>query len=188
MINALFAQYDYSYDAQLYTDTSNDGSILAAVLFGIILLLVLVVPAVAGLWKVFTKAGKPGWAAIVPFYNWYTWIQVVGRPMSWFWILLGLTVLSWIPLLGIFASIALLIFVIILSLDLAKSFRKDVAMGVLIALLPMIGLPILGFGKSKYHGAAVQASTIDESFLSKPKTTKTAANSDKSDKNEDADQ
>ena len=44
---------------------------------------------IAGLWKTFAKAGEPGWAAIVPFYNVYVMTQIVGRP-AW-WVVLALS-------------------------------------------------------------------------------------------------
>lgn len=190
MFKALFAQYDYSYDAELYTDASgSDGALFAgAMLFFLVLLLVLIIPAVVGLWKVFTKAGKPGWAAIVPFYNWWVWIEIVGRPQSWFWILLGLTLFSWIPVLGLFASIAAFVFTIILSIDLAKSFGKDAGMGVLVALLPFIGLPILGFGAAKYVGPSVKQTIAEPPYpthkpaASTPKAEKKTEKTDESDK------
>src|SRR6266403_3428508 len=63
---------------------------------------------IAAWWKIFSKAGQPGWAAIIPIYNWIVWCKIVGRP--WWWILLML--------------ICFPIFFIILSIDLAKSFGK----------------------------------------------------------------
>lgn len=195
MFKALFAQYDYSYDAPLYTDTSASDTAFftGAMLFFLVLVLALIIPAIIGLWKVFVKAGKPGWAAIVPFYNWWIWIEIVGRPQSWFWILLGLTLFSWIPILGFFASIAVFVFTIILSIDLAKSFRKDAGMGVLIALLPFIGLPVLGFGAAKYDGPSVKQQTVAEPPYPKHKSASTTApkatkSSSAADKNDDSDE
>lgn len=192
MFKALFAQYDYSYDAPLYTDTSTSDAAFftGAMLFFLVLVLALIVPTLIGLWKVFVKAGKPGWAAIVPFYNMWVWVEIVGRPQSWFWIYLGLALFSSIPFLGLFASVGLLVFAIILSIDLAKSFRKDAGMGVLIALLPFIGLPILGFGAAKYDGPSVKQQTVAEppypthksaTSAAAPKATKSSAAADKND-------
>ena len=165
MFKALFAQNDYSYDAELYGNSGgSDGAAFAGAVIFLLILLILVLPAIIGLWKVFKKAGRPGWAAIVPFYNYWVWIEIVGRPQSWFWILLALTLVSIIPVLGLFASIGALVFTIILSIDLAKSYGKDAGMGVLIALLPFIGLPILGFGKAKYIGPSVKPTIEDQPY------------------------
>jgi hypothetical protein len=94
--------------------------------------------ALASLWVVYTKAGQPGWAAIVPIYNLYVWTKIVGRP--WWWMLLML-----VPLVNI-------IIAIILNLDLARSFGKTAAYGVGLMLLGFIFYPMLAFGSSTYTG------------------------------------
>ena len=95
---------------------------------------------IVALWKVFTKAGQPGWASIIPIYNLYVWCKIVGRP--WWWILLML-----IPFVNF-------IIAIILCIDMAKSFGKGAGFGIGLALLGIIFLPILGFGSAQYQGAA----------------------------------
>ena len=62
-------------------------------------------------WKVFTKAGQPGWAILIPFYNTYVLLKIVGRPGWWL-------VLMFIPLVNI-------VIAIIVAIDLAKSFGKS---------------------------------------------------------------
>jgi hypothetical protein len=105
--------------------------------------LVIAVASIVGLWKIFVKAGKPGWAAIVPFYNLYVMLQIVGRP-GW-WLLLFL-----IPYVNI-------VFLIIVAIDLAKSFGKSTAYGVLaLGFFSFVGYPLLGFGKDKYIGPSVK--------------------------------
>jgi hypothetical protein len=93
------------------------------------------------MWKVFTKARQPGWASIIPIYNLYVWCKIVGRP--WWWILLML-----IPLVNF-------IILIILSIDLAKSFGKGAGFGIGLALLGIIFWPILGFGSAQYQGPPI---------------------------------
>ena len=61
--------YNYSYSA---------GGAGAAVMF--LLMIAVYVVVVIGWWKTFVKAGQPGWAAIVPFYNLYIWVKIAGRP------------------------------------------------------------------------------------------------------------
>lgn len=107
---------------------------------GIIGLLIALLMIVA-MWKVFTKAGQPGWASIIPIYNLYIWCKIVGRP--WWWILLML-----IPLVNFIVGI-------ILCIDMAKSFGKGAGFGIGLALLGLIFLPILGFGSAQYQGPAV---------------------------------
>jgi hypothetical protein len=90
------------------------------------------------MWKVFDKAGKPGWAAIIPFYNQWVLMEVAGRPGWWFLLLL-------IP----FVSIVIWI---IVSLDVATSFGKGVGFGIGLWLLGFVFYLILGFGSATYVG------------------------------------
>jgi uncharacterized protein DUF5684 len=120
---------------QLAAGSSNTGGLIAGLLVG----LVVVVFMIAAMWKVFSKAGKPGWAAIIPIYNTYVLCKVAGRPGWW-------TVLFFIPLVDIVISI-------IVALDVAKAFGKGGAFGFfLLWLLPIIGYPILGYGGATYQG------------------------------------
>lgn len=93
---------------------------------------------IAAMWKIFSKAGQPGWAAIIPIYNWIVWCKIVGRPAWWVLLLL----------------ICFPIFYIILCLDLAKSFGKGGGFAVGLILLSIIFFPILGFGSATYQGPA----------------------------------
>ena len=105
------------------------------------IMLVVAVPIIAGMWKTFVKAGKPGWAAIIPIYNVVVMLEIVGRPIWWI-------ILMLIPCVGIVVQI-------IIYIDLAKSFGKGSGFGVGLALLPFIFLPILGFGDARYLGPSV---------------------------------
>lgn len=93
---------------------------------------------IAAMWKVFTKAGQPGWAVIIPIYNIYILLKIVGKP--WWWLLLML-----IPFVN-------LIFAIWTTNLLSKSFGKDEGFTVGLLLLGIIFYPILGFGDAKYLG------------------------------------
>src|SRR5438552_10285591 len=117
------------------TSSAGGGSPVPGIIGLLIALLVIVAT-----WKVFTKAGQPGWASIIPIYNLYIWCKIVGRP--WWWILLML-----IPFVNF-------IILIILVIDLAKSFGKGVGFGIGLLLLPIIFFPILGFGSAQYQGPA----------------------------------
>jgi uncharacterized membrane protein YtjA (UPF0391 family) len=111
----------------------------AALLFNCFVLL-LVVFVIAGMWKVFTKAGKPGWAAIIPIYNTIVILEIVGRPIWWI-------ILMLIPCVGF-------VIAIIVCIDLAKSFGKDALYGIGLAFLGIIFFPMLGFGSATYRGPA----------------------------------
>ena len=55
----------------------------AAAGVGMLINLAIAVVGIAGQWMIFTKAGKPGWAAIIPIYNLVVWLEIVGRPTWW---------------------------------------------------------------------------------------------------------
>jgi hypothetical protein len=113
------------------------GACGACGVFGMLIPLAIFVVIVAGLWKVFEKAGKPGWAAIIPIYNIIILLEIVKRPIWWI-------VLYFIPIVQLLAAI-------VVGLELAKRFGKSQAFGIGLALLPMIFIPILGFGKDQYQ-------------------------------------
>ena len=94
---------------------------------------------VAAMWKMFSKAGQPGWASIIPIFNTYIMCKIAGRPGWWL-------ILFFIPFVN-------LIIWIILCVDIAKAFGKGTGFGVGLLLLPFIFFPILGFGSAQYQGA-----------------------------------
>lgn len=129
-----------------------------------IILLVLLVCALAILfiaseWRVFQKAGKPGWASIIPFYNGWTLARVGGKP-GWWGLLAGLSVTvninGTIPFgvvvaLGAVAGLLFILWLLI-ALGVARNFGKSAPFGFLLGILPFIGYPILGFGSAQYAG------------------------------------
>ncbi len=100
--------------------------------------LVVAVLCIAGEWKVFTKAGQPGWACIIPFYNIYVMTQITGKPAIW---------VLWCCIPG-----ANIVFGIWLINMLSKSFGKEEGFTVGLIFLPFIFWPMLGFGDAKYIG------------------------------------
>ena len=102
--------------------------------------IVLVLLIVAGMWKVFVKAGKPGWAAIVPIYNIIVLLEIAGKPLWWF-------ILFFIPIVNI-------IVIIIVLVALARNFGKGVGFALGLLILPFIFYPILGFGDARYQPVA----------------------------------
>lgn len=121
-------------------DSSSSGMIEAIGAFGIIIYLGIIVLMIASMWKVFTKAGKPGWAAIIPIYNVIILLEIIGKP-AW-WIILYL-----IPLVNIVVAI-------IITNLLSKSFGKGTGFTLGLIFLGFIFLPILGFGSATYQGPA----------------------------------
>jgi len=126
----LLAQVEYSYSS------SSQGQAPGPLFW--IFWLAFTVLMIAACWKIFTKAGQPGWASIIPIYNWYILCKIVGRPGWWVILLL-------IPFVNFIVGI-------VLCIDLAKSFGKGVGFGIGLVLLSVIFFPILGFGSAQYQG------------------------------------
>ncbi|MBI2819763.1 MAG: signal peptidase I [Acidobacteria bacterium] len=105
-------------------------------LFGIFILACIVL-IIASFWVVFIKAGKPGWACIVPIYNLIVLLEIAGKPL--WWILLML-----IPLVNI-------VIAILVAIAVAKNFGKSAGFGIGLAFLPFIFYPVLAWGDSQYQ-------------------------------------
>jgi hypothetical protein len=114
-----------------------DGSGGMGMLMWVWLAVVLI--CVVGIWMVFTKAGKPGWASIIPIYNLFVLIDIVGKP--WWWVLLFL-----IPVVNF-------IIAILVAVALAERFGKGVGYAIGLIFLPFIFYPMLGFSDAKYTPA-----------------------------------
>ncbi|MEO9532122.1 MAG: DUF5684 domain-containing protein [Crocinitomicaceae bacterium] len=118
----------------------------------IIVFIAIIVLMIVSTWKVFEKAGKPGWAAIVPIYSTIVMVQVSKKPMWWAAILLlgGI-----IPVVG---PIAALVGGVIINMAIAKAFGKSEGFGVGMALLGLIFWPMLAFSDATYEGEAAAES------------------------------
>jgi hypothetical protein len=90
------------------------------------------------MWKIYTKAGKPGWAAIIPIYNIIVLLEIVDKPLWWL-------ILMLIPFVNIVISI-------IVTVELAKKFGQSVGFAIGMILLSIIFYPILAFGSATYKG------------------------------------
>src|SRR5271166_1874328 len=91
---------------------------------------------IASIWKVFEKAGQPGWAALVPIYNIITVLKIAGKPAWW--------------LALFFVPVANLVVIIMTVVALAKSFGKGTGFGLGMLFFGFIFYPILGFGAAEY--------------------------------------
>lgn len=138
LFNLIILQSRYRYNDY---DEEAVGLAIGIMIVYFVFILAFIVLMVISMWKIFEKAGKPGWAAIIPIYNIIVLLEIVGRPV--WWILLML-----IPCVNIVINI-------IVCIDLAKSFGKDAGYGIGLALLSIIFFPMLGFGKAQYIGPSV---------------------------------
>jgi hypothetical protein len=121
---------------------SEAGGIVAALFGGVFFLLALLVFVIvaAGMWKVFEKAGEPGWAALIPIYNLVVLVKIAGKEMWW-------VVLMLLPCVNFVAAV-------MICIDIARKFGKDTVYGVGLAFLPFIFFPMLGFGPAQYNRSA----------------------------------
>lgn len=130
------------YEEGYYTDipSSVDNSVIAGVFaflgIWIIFALALTVFLIICNWKIYKKAGREGWEAIVPIYNIIVKFQFLNIPM---WVL----ILCFIP--GANAAVP-----IITAINMAKKFGKNGGFAVGLIFLPIIFYPILAFGDAMY--------------------------------------
>ncbi len=118
---------------QVATATSSSG----LGVFVVIYVAFIVFYVIAG-WKVFVKAGEPGWGVFVPFYNLYLICKIAGRPEWWL-------ILFFVPFVNIVIGL-------IIAMDIAKAFSKSSGFGIGLWLLSFIFVPILGYGSAQYTG------------------------------------
>ena len=102
-----------------------------------IISLVLCVLAIAGAWKVFVKAGIPGWHSLIPILNTYDICKIALRDS-----------------VGLFTVLSILILPVFIypCIKLAKAFGKGTGTGICLFLFSFIVFPILGFGDAEYLG------------------------------------
>lgn len=118
--------------------------------------MILIVIMIVGMWKVFTKAGQPGWAAIVPFYN--TWIlvtEICKKEVLWF-------ILMLIPFVSIIAWW-------VICAETARKFGKSDMFGIGLFFLPFIFWPMLGFGDARYQGRSRSRDYDDDEEEERPR-------------------
>jgi len=102
------------------------------------ILIAFLVLTLVGYWTTFKKAGRPGWAAVIPVYNLYVQAKIGGK--SGWWVLLAM-----LPYIG-------WVFLILVNAGVARRFGKSDGFGVGLLFLPFIFWPILGLGKARYEG------------------------------------
>lgn len=100
--------------------------------------LVILVLVLVGWFKIFEKAGKPGWAAFIPIYNLIVLLEIVGKPLWWI-------ILFLIPLVNF-------VVLIIVMIELAARFGKDALYGLGLTFFGFIFGPLLGFSDAQYKG------------------------------------
>jgi small-conductance mechanosensitive channel len=100
----------------------------------------------ACMWKIFVKAGRQGWEALVPGYNMYVQVEIIDKPVWWF-------VMNFVPIVNI-------PFAIMIYYELAKKFGKGAWFTVLMVVFPFIAFPMLAFGSAQFQRSGAYAQTV----------------------------
>jgi hypothetical protein len=134
------------------TNVDMDPAAVVAVagmgLFGLLFGLAIAVLTIVAWWKVFTKAKQPGWAAIVPFYNFYIMLKIVKMSPWYMLVFLGI----FVPFIG---PIAILVVTIMIYHKLSLAFGKGVGFTIGLILLNPIFILLLAFGDATYKESSV---------------------------------
>jgi hypothetical protein len=138
------------------TDTSGiAGAIMAFVAGYLLVLLLVLVFMLVCMWRIFAKAGKPGWAALVPIYNVVVLLQVIEKPIWWLLFFLA----AFIPYVG---PVVALVGSLLVSLELAKKFGKSPVFGIVgLWLFGIVGYPMLAFGGAQYQTGAAPVAPVN---------------------------
>jgi chromate transport protein ChrA len=111
------------------------SEVLSMAIISNLIQLAIVILAIVGMWKTFEKAGQPGWAAIIPFYNLYIITLIIKKPAWWI-------ILACIPFVHF-----------VVAIEVAKKYGKSTAFGIfLLGIFYFIGYPIIGLTDAKYTG------------------------------------
>src|SRR3954454_20750443 len=93
-------------------------------MFGLLIELAIFAAILAGMWKAFEKMGRQGWEGIIPIYNIYILLQIIGKPVWWL-------ILFFIPIVNI-------VIMILVCIEVAKGFGKGTGFGVCLALFGFV--------------------------------------------------
>jgi hypothetical protein len=102
----------------------------------VILGIVIGILMIASVWRVFSKAGEPGWASLIPFYNLFVFVKICGKPAWWM-------ILFFVPVANIVAWV-------VTSFALAERFGKETLFGLGLCFVGFIFWPLLAFGEAQY--------------------------------------
>ena len=153
-------------------DSTAIGALFATMGVMMFFLFAILIIELIAAWKMFTKAGRPGWAAIIPFYNVWVWGKLAFKDN---WKTIGLLVsmicysvfsalassemasadggVGAMSLLMSLFALVFLVFDILLMISTAKAFGKGTGFAVGLIFLSCIFLPILAFSKDiRYIG------------------------------------
>lgn len=130
--------------AEIVLQQGGDAGGVFILLIVLLIALAVFVVAIAGMWKTFTKAGQPGWAAIVPIYNIYIMLKIGDN--EWWWLL----VIIFVPIVNLYGLYKM-------SKGVAEAFGQGIGFALGLWFLGFIFFPLLGFGDYTYQGTDATA-------------------------------
>ena len=147
--------YNDMYGSTYGTDSLFDSAFAGTAIMGLsagimIFSLILSLISIISYWKLFVKAGKPGWASIVPIYNTIVMIEIAKLPIWYF-------ILFFVPIVNIFALFKI-------NIEISKKFGKSTGYGVGMTLIPIIFIPMLAFSDNVYEENNVGNNTVNNTF------------------------
>lgn len=169
-----FYNYDYDYDYSPFYNEINPAldtsdvisravsgffALLAGFAFIFLLMFVASIIVYVAKWKIFKKAGKKPWEALIPVHSTIVEFEIGGIETYWYF----LNLITIIPFIGWFLGwIPIIALHFWRCIALSKSFGKGTGFGIMTALLPFIGYPVLGFSSCQYIGP--QSSTNSQNY------------------------
>lgn len=153
---------DFNYNTNINQDIFNKylGLGVGIIISCLIIFLLIEIILIIANWRIFKKARKEGWEAIVPFYNKYILFEIAGYPGYYMFF-------SFIPYAGVIINF---IFNILISISINKKFHKNSAFALVLIFFPYIGYPYLAFSKSTFdknennNENVVSEQNIDEEY------------------------
>jgi hypothetical protein len=138
----------------------------------IALYLAVIVLMLVSMWKIYVKAGREGWEAIIPYYNYYVMIvNICGMPPIYFWLLL-------VPCANVVVA---LILIFMIPIKLAEKFGKETGFAIGLIFLAPIFYPMLAFGDAEYEGgrrSRYDDDDDDDDYDDRPRKKKARAEDD----------
>lgn len=135
MYNDLYGTFSTeSFSDAAFASTAMMGLFSGIIIFSLILSLISIISC----WKIFSKAGKPGWASIVPIYSNVVMLEIAKLPI---WNI----ILYLIPIANIYILFKV-------NIEIAKKFGKSSGFGIGMSLIPIIFVPLLAFSDNVYEG------------------------------------
>ena len=136
------------------------GGFAGAFFIIIAIVAVVVIIMIISLWKIFTKAGQPGWASIIPVYNNYILTQIARVNIAYFIVLLTPTLIAVTEVhlpkpVNQVMNVVVVIALILVVYNMCKQFGKGVGYTIGMVILPFIFFPMLAFGDSVYQDEVV---------------------------------